>query len=241
MSKRVKDTWRDPDSEYNSKKYREVQRNKILLNNPMDNPKSRKKIGDKNRGNKNGSWKGGVWVNKLPCYDTYATQIEWLESVRRNNNNYNVLEVKCTWCRKWYIPTLSNVQNRVKFLNGSHHVNSEHKFYCSDECKSACPLYGKSPYILMREDNIRSGRKSWLELNREVQPELRQMVLKRDDYQCTKCGSNGPLHCRHIEGIRWEPLESADIDMCITVCKRCHKEIHQKEGCKYYEMQCKEI
>ena len=36
----------------------------------------------------------------------------------------------------------------------------------------------------------------------------------------------------------WEPLESADIDMCITVCRDCHIKIHQKPGCTYAEMRC---
>ena len=36
-----------------------------------------------------------------------------------------------------------------------------------------------------------------------------------------------------------EQDESADIDKCITVCKECHKEIHQKENCGYNDMKCK--
>jgi 5-methylcytosine-specific restriction endonuclease McrA len=119
--------------------------------------------------------------------------------------------------------------------------NSENRLYCSDSCKEECPIYKKTSYILMKEDAIRAGRLNWIELNREVQPELRQMVFKRDDYKCIKCGSKENLHCHHIEGIRWEPLESADIDKCITVCKTCHKEIHMKKDCGYNDLKCKEI
>ena len=46
------------------------------------------------------------------------------------------------------------------------------------------------------------------------------------------------LHCHHKEGILWEPIESADIDMCITYCKTCHKLVHQIEGCGYQDMKC---
>jgi len=34
------------------------------------------------------------------------------------------------------------------------------------------------------------------------------------------------------------PLESADLDNCVTLCKNCHKEVHGKEGCKYNELRC---
>ena len=58
------------------------------------------------------------------------------------------------------------------------------------------------------------------------------MVLKRDNYTCQKCKKhqkdlNVGLHCHHKEGILWEPLESADIDQCITLCKNCHIETHK--------------
>lgn len=75
----------------------------------------------------------------------------------------------------------------------------------------------------MKEDAVRAGRIGrigWLELNREVQPELRKMVLKRDDYKCVKCDSKGPLHCHHILPVTTDSLVSADIDNCLTLCDR---------------------
>lgn len=79
--------------------------------------------------------------------------------------------------------------------------------------------------------------------SREVQPQLRQMVLERDNWTCQKCeaGVDAELHCHHLEGIRWNPLESADIDMCITYCKACHREAHSHEGCKTSDMRCNEV
>ena len=79
--------------------------------------------------------------------------------------------------------------------------------------------------------------------SREVQPELRQLVFKRDNYTCQKCNTHRDnldigIHCHHIEGILWEPLQSADMDMCITLCEDCHKEVHGIDGCGYYEMRC---
>jgi len=200
---------------------------------------TKKKMKEASSGENSWNWKGG---NKtIPFYDIYAPQIDWCEPVRRNQEDSNILEVKCTWCGKWFIPDKWSVNNRVQILKGSKHFRGEHRFYCSDGCKENCPIYNKTPEILMKEDALKAGRLSWLELNREVQPELRQMVFERDRYRCIKCGKIEGLHCHHIEGIRWNPLESADMDSCITVCKNCHKEIHQKEGCGYNDMKCKEI
>ena len=72
------------------------------------------------------------------------------------------------------------------------------------------------------------------------------MVLERDQWTCHKCHSsklennNLELHCHHIDPVVNNPVESADADNCITLCKECHKEVHKTiSGCKYSELKCK--
>jgi len=177
-------------------------------------------------GSKNPAWKGG-YNKKIPLYDTYAKQLIWCEQVRRNKEDKNILEVKCAYCGKWFKPKRYQVSNRIDYLNGNKIW--ENRFYCSTSCKQECPIYKKSKWP--------EGFK--IATSREVQPELRQMVLKRDNYTCQKCGSKKSLHCHHLEGIRWEPIESADVDKCITLCKECHKLAHKIPGCGYNDMRCK--
>jgi len=201
--------------------------------------KSRKGSGNPMYGklkSNSGHWKGGVTKKGIPLYDTYASQIEWCEEVRRNEEDPNVLEIKCFKCSKWYIPKINNIYTRVQYLKGNKNYTSESLFYCSDECKNSCSIYHKSVESIMKEDAIKSGRMSWINLDREVQPELRQLVLKRDKYTCMKCGNNKNLHCHHIYPVSINPLESADIDNCITYCVDCHKEAHQKDGCRYGQL-----
>ena len=187
------------------------------------------------------NWKGGYRIRGIPMYDTYAPQIEWCEKVRRDPKDKNILQVRCSYngCEKWFRPKRRSVKMRILCLRDNSFGSS--RFYCSEECKEKCSIYGKSVKTLMKEDAVRAGSEPWWKLTREVQPELRQMVFKRDGYQCVKCGTKKELHCHHVEGILWEPLESADVDMCITVCKNCHMEIHKKEGCKPSDMRCEEI
>ena len=207
---------------------------KERFKNPKNSPfygkthteETKRKMSENRSGNKCCSWKGGYSLKNIPTYDTYVIQLAWCESVRRNKEDQNILEVKCAYCGKWYIPTLYSVRNRLGVFVGSQ--VGEQRLYCSESCKQECPVYGQ---ILWPKDFKQAT-------SREVQPQLRQMVFERDNYECQKCGSTESLHCHHIEGIRWEPLESADIDMCITLCKHCHIEVHKKEGCGYNDMRC---
>jgi len=170
-----------------------------------------------------------TYRNSKAKYDTYASQISYADKVR---NVDGFLQTKCTYCGKWYFPTIVAVRSRIRALNNSN--GTEGRLYCSDKCKEACPIYNQKLFP-------KGFKKS---SSREVQPELRQMVFERDNYTCLKCNKHQdeldiPLHCHHIEGILWNPLESADIDECMTACKNCHSEIHQQEDCRYSDMMCK--
>ena len=195
------------------------------------NQEHSERMKDKN----NSNWHNG---GKTAFFDTYASQISFCEDVRRNKNDINVLEVKCTYCGKWYIPTRNAVSNRIQALNGEMGNGTEMRFYCSTKCKKECPIFRKVKFQVGHPKSNKS------EYSREVQPELRQMCFERDEFICQKCGLTQDeldvgLHCHHYEGIRWEPLESADLDNVITFCKICHKEVHKQTDCGYHDMRCK--
>jgi hypothetical protein len=198
----------------------------------------KRKISKSQKGENNSCWRGGYYSNGIPAYDTFTPQIEWCEEVRRNKNDSNVLEVKCFRCNEWFIPTLNNVNGRIQHLRGRR--NGERRFYCSNQCKNSCSIFGKSANSIMKEDVVRAGRLKWLELVREVQPELREIVLERDKYKCVKCDSINDLQCHHILPVNIEPLLSADIDNCITLCEKCHIKAHKKDGCRYNQLKIKE-
>ena len=180
------------------------------------------------KGEKSPKWIGG---KSAISFDTYAEQIKFAEEVRRSPRNDKLLEVRCTYCGRWFKPSLSQASQRIRALYSQKGGTGECKFYCSDSCKSACPTYRK---ILWP-----AGYKP--ATSREVQPELRQMRLKIDGYECQKCGKtidDVELHCHHYTGTMQNPIESADVDNTITVCKKCHKWVHTQEGCRYFELRC---
>jgi len=164
----------------------------------------------------------GQGCRKCAVDDKYGLYTDRLLGVkcRRNKDDNNVLEVKCMYCDRWYIPTLVSVQCKIQAINAVN--QGESNLYCSDECKKACPTYGQITY----------PKDFKLDTSREVQPALRKIVLKRDNYTCQKCdATDKELHCHHYEGIEVNPVESADIDMCITLCIDCHHDTHKKDKC----------
>ena len=175
------------------------------------------------------NYKGDVTRLNLALYNTYANQLSFVHQVRRDPKNKTLLQVRCVYCGCWTSPTRNAVRSRVKAINKGG--STECLFYCSDNCKNACPIYKRIKY----PKGFRPGT------SREVQSELRKLVLERDKYECQICGKGVDeveLHCHHITGIKYDPIESADIDNCISLCKYHHSKVHQLPGCGYNDLKC---
>jgi len=179
-------------------------------------------------GSNNGNWKGGCVEGT--SYDTYAERLSIAESVHAVYvDGFKMLGVECAYCGKVFVPGRESVLSRLRSLDGKS--SGECRFYCSNQCKRECPIYGRRKHL--------KGHKFYR--SREVQPELRRLVFARDLWTCQSCKAQDvPLHCHHIDPVNTNPIESADIDNCVTLCAACHLKIHQKSGCKYNELKCKE-
>jgi 5-methylcytosine-specific restriction endonuclease McrA len=165
---------------------------------------------------------GGFKEKNIVSYEYHSKLLENFHEFRNDND---ILETKCTYCGKWYKPRYNDFFNRKRDV---YEGRGGSNFYCSNNCKLNCPTYGKSKYSLGFAPAT----------SREVQPELRKLVFLRDNYQCTKCIGTNNLHCHHIDPVINNPIESADIDNCITLCKSCHMMVHKLPGCKNGELRC---
>ncbi len=150
-------------------------------------------------------------------YDTYHHQLTIDEDPRLSSDGVS-LEVRCKYCGKYFKPTNREVRNRITALKGDI---SNNNLYCSDGCRYSCSIFGQKKYPKDHKPAT----------SREVQSQLRKLVLERDNWTCQKCGETDTLHCHHYEGVEINPIESADMDNCITLCKKCHNESHQQDGC----------
>jgi len=174
-----------------------------------------------------GVYRLGYASQGIPVYDIYFFKLEQYNIIcRRSPKNEDILETKCFYCNKWYIPSINSVWRRLQTIKGTGNRRGELHLYCSEGCKYSCSTYGQKLYP--------KGFKP--ATSREVQPQLRKLVLERDNWTCQKCGSTDELHCHHIDPVVNNPIESADVDNCITYCVECHKEAHQQDGCGYNEL-----
>jgi len=173
-----------------------------------------------------GQYKERYASSNIPVYDIYHPQLEpYGIKCRRSPDDENVLEVRCMYCDRWYIPTRSSVTSKINSINGG---KGESNLYCSNSCKQSCPTYNQNKYPKGH------GKQS---TSREVQPQLRKLVLLRDDYSCQRCGATDKqLHCHHIDPVKNNQIESADVDNCLTLCIDCHKLAHKDDGCKYSDL-----
>lgn len=162
-------------------------------------------------------------------YQTYAPQLQKYEEVRRCTNNNELLEVKCAYCGAWFLPTNMQIVDRIGAINGK--IPGELRFYCSENCKMVCPTYNRSKYP-------KGFKKA---TSREVVPLLRQLVLKRDNYACQRCGATteeAQLHVHHEKSYTLNKIMANDPDNCWTLCKKCHKKVHSEYGCRYSDLKC---
>lgn len=165
-----------------------------------------------------------AYMNKPVKYSTYANRLKYFEFIKESKDG--LLEIECTYCGKTFKPTANQVLNRIKSINGD--VCGENRFYCSNGCKESCPTFHKQKF----PEGFKKAT------SREANPQLRQLVLKRDNYTCQKCGTTECLHCHHVVPATQNPMTANDPDVCITLCKACHKEVHMQDGCKYHELKC---
>jgi hypothetical protein len=168
------------------------------------------------------------YFNGFASYEIYAPQLGFAETVTMGS--VGELLVPCTYCGKNHSPTIQAALNRIMSLNGK--ARGERRFYCSDACKQACPSYNQERY----------WKKQKPATSREVSAYFRQLVLKRDNWICQRCGAGveAELHVHHIEGAVQQPGMANDLENGITLCKECHKYAHSQDGCRYHELRCPE-
>lgn len=175
------------------------------------------------------NWKGGA---QFADCETYFDKLNPYDLIRKGIEFPEFIEAECTYCGKYFYPTRRQVMSRIAAIEQRKEDRyGEHRFYCEDPyCKINCSIYGQKKYP--------KGYKK--ATSREVSPELRKEVLKRDNWTCQRCGVTENLHCHHMRGAVIESIFANDPFWCITLCKSCHKLAHKETGCKYTDLQCKE-
>ena len=157
-------------------------------------------------------------INKLVTKDIDKIKIRYpfLYLVEEFEVKEETVYVKCknSKCNRWFEPTYTQIYERHRALTKPAGFE-ENNFYCSENCKNTCTIYGASP------DNL-------IYSHSEYQI-FRNFVLERDNYECQYCG-NKAEHVHHERPKKLEPFFALDPDLAWSVCKKCHISKSHKKG-----------
>lgn len=86
-------------------------------------------------------------------------------------------------------------------------------------------------FILIKNKLDKANTSYWnFEDRRSAQyKNWKQNVLKRDKYVCQNCGSKNNLVAHHINPFAIYKEERFDVNNGVTLCQKCHREVHQDE------------
>jgi len=180
-----------------------------------DSPETRKRKSLARQGIKNPMYgKISPRRKKLKVEHPFFCEIE---KPRERNR---LIEVRCKFCKKWFAPTYDNLRSRIFALE---HINGTDGLflYCSDDCKSKCPVYH-----LHGDPNNRKKNYPYTPSEEKV---FRAFVLERENYICEYCGEPAII-VHHIRPQKLEPFFALDPDYAIAVCEKCHYEKGHPKG-----------
>jgi 5-methylcytosine-specific restriction endonuclease McrA len=220
----------DPDSSFNTKSFKEKQKKSLIKvrNTKEWKNKAKKWMEEAWKDNRVGNqeWKEKqkqsqkLTIRKIKNKYPFFSQIEEMrytpdkpgeKEIQVHCKNHNCPNSKEQG--GWFTPSYIQLYERIRQLEKDY-GNEGCYFYCCEECKQQCPLYksrGADPFRDLEKSYTQEEYNIW-----------RKQVLKKDNYECQKCGSKENLHCHHIIPVKIEPIFALDPDNGIVLCQKCH-------------------
>jgi len=133
--------------------------------------------------------------------------------------------VECKMCGKRFIPTNRQVSTRLNAFNGTS--PGESNFYCSEICKSSCPIYHhRSDYTDPRLTDATNKRKS-RNCTARISKRIKQLQCDEKGYNyCERCGDIIDVELHHTLPVAEFAEEAISSASHILLCAGCHTELH---------------
>ena len=154
------------------------------------------------------------WIKKYPLFAK-------IEKPKQTIGGELLVQCKNQNCKKWFTPTYTQLYERIRNIENDH--GGGDYFYCSDDCKESCPIFGQKTYY----KGNRTDQNSYTPAEYQV---FRKFVLERDNYICQYCGKKAE-HVHHERPQKLEPFFSLDPDLAWSVCSECHYKYGHKDEC----------
>lgn len=165
--------------------------------------------------------------NQFHSKNTKECKCETCGKIFKSNQKDNANRFCCRKCyNKWH-----NIKNKERTCPTCGKIfsakSSEDKY-----CSVACHLYILHQTIkgenhpnwkggVSKENDRRDNNdyKNW-----------RQQVYQRDNYKCIKCGGKEKINAHHLYSWKYYPDLRYEVSNGITLCEKCHIELHQRCG-----------
>ncbi len=168
------------------------------------------------------------------CLKRYPDLVR-IEGLIEGPNGEILAHCKNTSCKNseenagWFEVSATQINLRNSGING----NDTYYFYCCEDCKHSCPLFGKSAselHNLMNENkDIPYNQIEYNIWKEEVL--YRQCIENNTEINfCEYCHTTENLHVHHEIPQKLEAGYSLDPNNGIVVCEKCHREICHKKG-----------
>jgi len=152
-----------------------------------------------------------IWHNKDWMIEQYINQKKSMRTIGLENN------VGETCLHKWLHRLNIPIRSRSESMRGIEKTD-EHRAKLSQLAKRNI---GKLNH------NWKHGKSK---LHRRLRFKnyfrTREMVFKRDNYECQQCGLDMKLNMHHIKPVKDFPELVDDLNNLITLCKSCHRKLH---------------
>lgn len=163
-------------------------------------------------------------------YDKFSDKVLITDSPTRGD--YGELLVVCKKCNRLHPPNKRDMYHRIGAINGHNGRGGESSFYCSDECKLGCEVYGVNS--LHHEVIVPSSELARRKMARNCQSKSKRTLLQiqRDEYgynYCDKCGSTiDKLEIHHTIEVAKDPIGAINPAGHMIVCEICHKQFTKR-------------
>ncbi len=137
------------------------------------------------------------------------------------------IHVACKLCGKHFAPQYRHISSRIIAFSGRFGA-TENNFYCSDECKEECPIFGAQSHAT--DPRLRKP-KSQTEKARSCQTKaLKQLQCDHNNGQsyCEKCGDFVDVELHHTLTVAEFGEKAIDSSGHILLCAGCHTTIHKE-------------
>lgn len=226
------------------KEYRKQFPDILVTNKKIRENRRKRSIGENNPSKKEDVKKKISKAQKFSA-ENYLHKYSWIfPEIEKIKNGENGVEVICKKCRKWFKPSDTQLQERIRALV---YGSDGQYFYCSKHCKDNCPLYRMNPTTIV--NTLNQDSKSLIQYTDEEYDTFRKEVLKRqkekDGYNyCEICGLTKNLNVHHEKPKKTHPHMILDPDNGIIFCKECHEKFGHSDDCsraKLANLICKSI